>query len=172
MRAVEKQHYEMPDSLRFWFRVIFNLPYARHHNPFLIINRSWILTIHKDRIFWKNLLENKEIDFKNRVKICKQWVINASVRYMGYPFMLRWSFGLSMTFCLNQPQYTVTSKRGLVIRNTQTMFLNRANLIHEKLFGKKILLALSPVNYVLEKNPLERPTKDIFKIRYSSFFAK
>ena len=34
----------------------------------LIRNRSWILTIHKDRIFWKNLLENKEMVFKNGVK--------------------------------------------------------------------------------------------------------
>ena len=44
------------------------VPYARHHNPLLITNRSWILTIHKDKIFWKNLLENKEMVFKNRVK--------------------------------------------------------------------------------------------------------
>ena len=34
----------------------------------LITNRSWILAIHKDRIFWKNLLENKEMVFKNAVK--------------------------------------------------------------------------------------------------------
>ena len=33
-----------------------------------IITRSWILTIHKERIFWKNLLENKEMVFKNGVK--------------------------------------------------------------------------------------------------------
>ena len=33
-----------------------------------IITRSWILTIHKDRIFWKNFLDNKEMFFKNRVK--------------------------------------------------------------------------------------------------------
>ena len=42
--------------------------YACHHNLLLIINRSWILTIHKDRIFPKHLLENKEMDFKNGVK--------------------------------------------------------------------------------------------------------
>ena len=29
------------------------LPYARHHNPLLSRDRSWILTIHKDRVFWK-----------------------------------------------------------------------------------------------------------------------
>ena len=45
-----------------------HIPYARHHNPLLITNRSWILTIHKDRIFWENLLENKEMVFKNGVK--------------------------------------------------------------------------------------------------------
>ena len=44
------------------------LPYARHHNPLLIRNRSWILTILTDRIFPKKLLENKEINFKNGVK--------------------------------------------------------------------------------------------------------
>ena len=34
------------------------IPNGRHWNPFLIINRSWILTVHKNKIFWKNLLEN------------------------------------------------------------------------------------------------------------------
>ena len=44
------------------------LLYKRHHNPLLITNRSWILTIIKVRIFWKNLLENKEMVSKNWVK--------------------------------------------------------------------------------------------------------
>ena len=43
------------------------LPYPRHHNPLLIRNRSWVLTIHKERILWKNL-ETKEMVFKNGVK--------------------------------------------------------------------------------------------------------
>ena len=29
------------------------LLYDYYHNPFLITNRSWILTVHKDRNFWK-----------------------------------------------------------------------------------------------------------------------
>ena len=33
-----------------------------------IISRSWIQAIHKDRIFWKNLLKNKEMVFGNGVK--------------------------------------------------------------------------------------------------------
>ena len=41
------------------------MQYEPHHNPLLITNRSSILTIHKDKIFWKNLHENKEMDFKN-----------------------------------------------------------------------------------------------------------
>ena len=45
-----------------------DIPYARHHNPLLIRNCSWILTIHKDRILWKNLLEIKEIVLKIGVK--------------------------------------------------------------------------------------------------------
>ena len=45
-----------------------NLPYERHHKPLLIKSRSWIQAIHKDRIFWKNLLKNKEMVFENGVK--------------------------------------------------------------------------------------------------------
>ena len=44
------------------------IPYTCHHNPLLTWNCSRILTIHKDRIFWKNLLENREMDFKNVVE--------------------------------------------------------------------------------------------------------
>ena len=44
------------------------LPYAHHHKPLLIRSRSWIQAIHKDRIFWKNLLKNKEMVFGNGVK--------------------------------------------------------------------------------------------------------
>ena len=31
------------------------IPYTGHHNPLLIRNRSWKLTIHKPRLFWKKL---------------------------------------------------------------------------------------------------------------------
>jgi hypothetical protein len=44
------------------------IPYARHHKPLLITSHSWIQAIHKDRSFWKNLLENKEMVFENGVK--------------------------------------------------------------------------------------------------------
>jgi hypothetical protein len=46
----------------------FHLPYTRHYNQLLIRNRSWIVTIHKDRIFWKNLLEKTFLTFKKWVK--------------------------------------------------------------------------------------------------------
>ena len=46
----------------------FNIPYARHHNPRLIRNHSWILTIHKARILRKKLLEKTFLDFKKWVK--------------------------------------------------------------------------------------------------------
>ena len=42
--------------------------YAHHHKPLLITSCSWIQAIHKDRIFWKNLLRNKEMVFENGVK--------------------------------------------------------------------------------------------------------
>ena len=41
--------------------------YACRHKPLLIRNRTLILTINKDRIFPKSLLENKIMDFKNGV---------------------------------------------------------------------------------------------------------
>ena len=44
------------------------LPYARHYNPLLIRNRSWILTIHKARILRKKLLEKTFLNFKKWVK--------------------------------------------------------------------------------------------------------
>ena len=42
--------------------------YSRHHNQLLIRNRSWILTIYKNRIFWKKLFENKVTVFNNVIK--------------------------------------------------------------------------------------------------------
>ena len=37
-----------------------HIPSSRHHNPFLITNRSWILTVHKGRILelWHYLSHN------------------------------------------------------------------------------------------------------------------
>ena len=35
------------------------IPCARNHNPLFIINRSWILTIHKGKILWKKLLRSQ-----------------------------------------------------------------------------------------------------------------
>jgi hypothetical protein len=53
----------------------FSIPYTRHYNPLVIRNRSWILTIHKDRIFWKNLLEKTFL-------ASKKWVKN--IQTVGY----------------------------------------------------------------------------------------
>ena len=58
------------------------IPYARHHNLLLITNSSWILIIHKGRIFWKNLLEKTFWPSKSGFKIYKPRVIMARVRYM------------------------------------------------------------------------------------------
>ena len=44
------------------------IPYARHYNPLLIRNRSWILTLHKARILRKKILEKTFLDFKKWVK--------------------------------------------------------------------------------------------------------
>ena len=42
--------------------------YWRHFNPLVITNRSWVLTINKDKIFKKKNLENKEIFFKKQLE--------------------------------------------------------------------------------------------------------
>ena len=44
------------------------IPYARHYNPLLIRNRSWILTIHNARILRKKPLEKTFLDLKKEVK--------------------------------------------------------------------------------------------------------
>ena len=54
--------------VKLWIKRSKYLPYARHHKPLLNRSRSWIQAIHKDRIFWKNLLKNKEMVFGNGVK--------------------------------------------------------------------------------------------------------
>ena len=55
-------------STTLWRVGITEVPYSRHHNPLLITNSSWILTIHKGRIFWKKLLEKTFLTFKKWVK--------------------------------------------------------------------------------------------------------
>ena len=46
----------------------FWVPYERHHNPLLITNHSWILTINKGRIFWKKIFDKSFFTFKKWVK--------------------------------------------------------------------------------------------------------
>jgi hypothetical protein len=58
------------------------IPYARHYNPLLIWNRSWILSIHKVRILQKKLLKKTFLAFKNGVKSIQMRVIMARVRYL------------------------------------------------------------------------------------------
>ena len=60
------------------------LPFTRHYKPLLIRNCSWILTIVKDRIFPKNLLENKEMYLKNGERIYKLGVIITCVQYVNF----------------------------------------------------------------------------------------
>ena len=70
------------------------IPYARHHKP-LLRCRSWIQAIHKDRIFWKNLLKNQKMVFGNGVKNMQAAAYNG-VRTV-YNFFLR----LMITFFLH-----------------------------------------------------------------------
>ena len=52
----------------FWFWPIFRRIKLDKYRTLAIITHSWILTIHKNIIFCKNLLENQGIDFKNGVE--------------------------------------------------------------------------------------------------------
>ena len=47
---------------------IYYIPYARHYNPLLIRNRSWIVTIHKARILKNKPLEKMFLDFKKWIE--------------------------------------------------------------------------------------------------------
>ena len=58
----------MPMIAHFLLSACYCIPYARHYNPLLIRNRSWILTIHKARILRKKPLEKTFLDFKKWVK--------------------------------------------------------------------------------------------------------
>jgi hypothetical protein len=67
-----------------------NIPYARHHNPLLIRNRSWILTIHKARIFRKKVLEKTYLDFKKWAKSIQTAGYNgARTVYLSYKSVLQ-----------------------------------------------------------------------------------
>ena len=62
------------------FLCIWNqLPYARHYNPLLIRNRSWILTIYKARILRKQSIEKTFLDFKKWVKSIQTAGYNGSL---------------------------------------------------------------------------------------------
>ena len=80
--------------------------YARHHNPLLIRNRSWILTIHKGRIFWKNLLEKTFFTFKKWVKSIQTASYNGArtVCIFWPPYLVHGVFerSLSLTNCTRQ----------------------------------------------------------------------
>jgi hypothetical protein len=67
--------------------------FVRHYNPLLIRNRSRILTIHKDRIFFKNLLEKKEMVFQNGVKSIQ------AAAYNGARMVLYLEFGSADEVC-------------------------------------------------------------------------
>ena len=55
---------------------------ARHHNPLLIRNHSWILTIHKARILRKKLIEKTFLVLKKRVESIQPRVIMSHVQYI------------------------------------------------------------------------------------------
>ena len=71
------------------FRLMRYLLYTCHHNPLLVTNRSWILVVHKGRIFWKKILEKKEMDFNSEV-INIQGADYNGARIVNYYWKRRW----------------------------------------------------------------------------------
>ena len=51
-----------------FFSIVCEILYARHHNPLLIRNHSWILIIDKARILRKKPIEKTFLDFKKWIK--------------------------------------------------------------------------------------------------------
>ena len=123
------------------------IPYARHHNPLLIRNRSWILTIHKVRILRKKPLEKTFLDFKKWVKSIQTAGYNGA---LTVPKMVQlWSliknnpnvFFISFTFYYYQESF-----RKQQFWSSNTLFLS-------KLFGE-LLLSLTAhfmVNPIFER---------------------
>ena len=60
------------------------IPYARHYNPLLIRNRSWILTILKARILRIKALEKTFLDFKKWVKSIQTAGYNGARTVFGF----------------------------------------------------------------------------------------
>ena len=63
--------------------VLCKILYVRHHNPLLIWNHSWILTIHKARILRKKPLEKTFLDIKKWVKSIQTAGYNGACTVVG-----------------------------------------------------------------------------------------
>ena len=61
--APKKAQWNATTMTLWWFKKCIPMYHTR-----ATISRSWIQAIHKDIIFWKNLLKNKEMFFGNGVK--------------------------------------------------------------------------------------------------------
>ena len=73
------------------------LLYVHHHNPILIANCSWLLTIHKDRIFWKKSSWKQRNVLQNGVKL-------THVRYLLYCKQLKGFLGLARNISFQHPR--------------------------------------------------------------------
>ena len=62
-----------------------DIPYARPHKPLLVRSHFWIQAIHKGRIFYKNLLKNKEMVFGNGVKNIQASAYNGAHTVYYFP---------------------------------------------------------------------------------------
>ena len=86
--TLDRSDCHVPSTYVDWFLEV--ALYRRHHNPLFITNHSWILTIHKDRIFWKKLLEKTFLTFKKWVKNIQTVGYNGARTVIQFIFSLRY----------------------------------------------------------------------------------
>ena len=72
-------------------RIFFKLQFrASNYRTRDIISRSWWEVMHKDRIFWKNLLKNKEMVVENGVKNIQAAAYDGARTVIAAPSTVEW----------------------------------------------------------------------------------
>ena len=83
--------YSMNNGVKYFlnYHYYYYISYTRNHDPFLIINCSWILTIHKDRNLWKISLKTFLV-FQNGVNNIQTTGYNGARTVCGMVSSIFW----------------------------------------------------------------------------------
>ena len=106
------------------------IPYASHHNWFLIINRSWILIIHIVTNLRKKLLIWPFLDFKNGVKsIQTAGIIDIYIWVYFFPNKIGYPVAVFLFECTNVRCIFLQLLLKYLVRNRKT----EVNMCHNGL---------------------------------------